>query len=741
VREVAVNTSRTAILVLFAISAGHALPAQRAGVSVPEPSIHPGWNRGFGLQRADGGLWAVGPAYKARFTAAGIEFTTVLGPAAPRSFPLSFSLESVRRGDALIYEAPPEGIAPIEEGLVARYERGAFVETYEVRREGIEQSFRFDSLPRGTGDLLVRGRIATDLFAPAVDGASDGIRFEVGDLGGVSFGTVIGIDAEGHRAEGWLRFDGTYLDLVLPGSFVDEAVFPLLLDPLIGPTITISGGYDLDPDVAYDASAGIYLVVWERTIAATVHDVMGQRFSTTGAPVGAPFPIVTSLFSALDPAVANVAASDRFLVVWRYVSPSGMTLQMRAVDASNGSTSNLLNLPDIGVTGVDVGGYSGSDPLYATTAVVVYSDWTGIRHRQVNVPPSGSIAATLASSITMDPNDKAPAVTKHGGLAGRFLVVWDRPTFSNGSRDIYYQIVSIGAPPLGSGSQLTVTLSDEENADCAAMDDSNFMVVYEKQPGGTTGHNDIACRALYLPPSGTGLVSNETLLASGSSYDQVSPTVDFAQSKYLVAYASKFSPLASLSYDLFVLGVDPNGCVPCEPAVAVDTLTSTQANFPKIAANYSTGFSTAAADQAMLVWESVSPTDADVKAQRLEAIGAGGAVVDLGGGCGAGGTITVNGPVALGNSSFAYGLSGAAGPPVALVLSPTLANFSCGPCTLRPGFDVILAVPAPFLSPTPCNLALYGATLYAQWIVATPGGCPIAPPLALSSAISVTIGT
>jgi len=731
-----VNTPWRAIPVFLAISAGAPLRAQTAGLALSESSIPAVWNRGFGLHRDGEALWGIGPGYKARFDETGVEFTPVMGPSAPRSFPLAFALESVRRGDALIYAAPPEGIAPVEDGLLACYDRGTFVERYEACPEGIEQSFRFDSLPPGTGDLVVRGRVTTDLLAPAVDSASEGIRFEAGDVGGVSFGSVTGIDAAGNRTAGWLRFDGTHLDLVLPEWFVDAAVLPLVLDPLIGPTVPIPGGYDLDPDVAYDATVGVYLVVWERTIAATVHDVMGQRFSSTGALLGSPFPIVTSLFSALDPAVANVAGSDRFLVAWRYVSPSGSTLQVRAVDASNGSASNLLNLPDLGVTGVDVGGYTGGNPLYATTAIVVYSDSIGIRYREVNVPPSGAIAATLPSSITMNPNDKAPAITKHGGLAGRFLVVWDRPTFSNGSRDIYYQIVTIGGTVLGSGSALAVTLDDEENADCAAKDDSHFLVVYEKQPGGTTGHNDIACKALYLPPAGTGLVTPESLLASGSSFDQVSPAVDFAQTKYLVAYATRIM-LGSASFNIFAMGVDPDGCVPCEPAVAVDT-SSTIDNFPRIASRFSGG---SPADEAMLVWQSVSATDGEVKTQRLEAIGAGGAVVDLGGGCGAGGTITVNGPVALGNSSFAYGLSGAAGPPVALVLSPTLANFSCGPCTLRPGLDVILAVPAPFLSPTPCNLALYGATLYAQWIVATPGGCPIAPPLALSSAISVTIGT
>jgi hypothetical protein len=729
-----VNASRGAILLLLSISAGHDLRAQTAGVALPETSAPPGWNRGFGLQRADGELWGIGPGYKARFTAGGIEITPVMGPAAPRSFPLAFALESVRRGDSAIYEAPAQGVVPSEEGPVARYERDLFVERYEVRPDGVELSFRFDFLPPGTGDLVVRGRVTTELLAPAVDAAREGILFEVEGLGGVSIGAVTGIDAEGNRASGWLRFDGTHLDLVLPGSFVGEAVFPLVLDPLIGPTVPITGGYDLDPDVAYDATYDVYLVVWERTFSSTNHDILGQRISSTGALVGGTIAISTTYDSA-NPVAANVGNQDKFVVAYQvWGSTPGFTqVLIRSVNAINGNPGIedvILSDPAQTAVNFDVGGSTISN-----YAIVVTDDSTGgVSMVRFNLFTNQTEPfVTIAGSSSYN-----PAITKHGGGVDLFLVVWEAG-IPGGQKNLWGRLVS-GSGGIASFAQPISmdSVSDEENPDCATSDGTQFMVVYEKQPGGTTGHNDVACRAVTFNPGapGTLSVSNESLLASGSSFDQVSPAVDFAKTKYLVAYATRIM-LGSASFNIFAMGVDPNGCVPCEPAVPVDT-SSTIDNFPDIAARFSGG---AAGDEAMLVWQSISATDGEVKAQRLEAIGAGGAVVDLGGGCGAGGTITVNGPVALGNSSFAYGLSGAGGSPVALVLSPTLGNLSCGPCTLKPGFDIVLAVPAPFLSPTPCSLALYGATLYAQWIVATPGGCPIAPPLALSSAISVTIGT
>jgi hypothetical protein len=87
--------------------------AHRAG----EGSIY---SRSFGLTEEQGNLEGGGPEYKVRFTERGFEFTPALGGAAPRNFPLAFSLESVRRGKSVPYEAPPGGVPPVKEGLCVR---------------------------------------------------------------------------------------------------------------------------------------------------------------------------------------------------------------------------------------------------------------------------------------------------------------------------------------------------------------------------------------------------------------------------------------------------------------------------------------------------------------------------------------------------------------------------------------------------------------------------------------------
>ncbi len=50
--------------------------------------------------------------------------------------------------------------------------------------------------------------------------------------------------------------------------------------------------------------------------------------------------------------------------------------------------------------------------------------------------------------------------------------------------------------------------------------------------------------------------------------------------------------------------------------------------------------------------ENAAPFDGGIVGQELEALGSGGAVTSLGGGCGLGGTNGYNGPVASGNTEL-----------------------------------------------------------------------------------------
>jgi hypothetical protein len=649
-----------------------------------------------------------------------------------------------------------------------------------VRREGIEQSFRFDSLPVGSGDLVVRGRIVSELPASTV-GPTDGeLRFEFPGVGGVSYGAVLGLDARGRWTRGTLAVQGDGLEIALPEAFVAEASFPLLLDPLVGPIVVLPSGFDdADPDVAYGVNrlgaSESYLVVWERRFSAADVDIRGQRLNTDATLLGGLLSIETTAEVALNPAVCYSRATggclpvlDRYLVVWQEGPSSAgpWDIACKSVNLTTGALSAKIDLA--------AGAPDETDPdageLACDTVLVVWDeDGFGIRGRMVQpsdpvgFPPGalGGIFDFSAGGL----DDSLPKVSKARsgyGFTVVALVVWQR-FFAGapGDHDLraraFGYVYTLGNTFLSNGVPVLTTIGpDEEDPDCDLRNLGNGtfsgIVVYEREAALGSLDNDIRCKSVTL--SLTPLVSPtalnltvgvlETVLEGDAGDDEVNPAVAFVKPKYLVAWADE---VAGFNYDLVMLAVDPASCAVCETETTVDA-SSERADRPEIATRILSG-----SDEALIAWQSteqlsVTTFDSDIRVRRASALGAGGAVAPLGGGCGGGGACGTSGPVALGNPTFAFTLGGAhpAATSGILALSPLAGNVVCGACTLVPTlnfFTVFAAVAGggasvPF--PIPCIASLNGATLYGQWIVFPVPTSPCAPNpnFALSDAISVT---
>ena len=166
-------------LSISALALAGAAGATGASAQSVEPSallrgVHPvapvqRYDSGCGLQREGDGLLALGRDYKATLDAGGMTFVPALGGRAPRLFPVGFELSSIERGGEVVLGAPAE-VAPRQDGLIAVYDReNGIQERYEAIPGGLEQSFVFPSEPGASGDLVVRGRVATEL-----EGASAG---------------------------------------------------------------------------------------------------------------------------------------------------------------------------------------------------------------------------------------------------------------------------------------------------------------------------------------------------------------------------------------------------------------------------------------------------------------------------------------------------------------------------------------------------------------------------------------
>jgi hypothetical protein len=260
-------------------------------------------------------LWASGDAYKVRIDG-GFRFLPLRGSAA-RPLPLAWRTASVQVGDQVV----PAAARPVVRHSAWRcdLDHGEVVESYEVRPEGVEQTF---TLRRafGAGDLVVRGRIASELAASPAAAEHRALAFR--DAAGrtvVTYGAATAIDAAGRTQPMTTSFDGDCVELRLAAGWLADASYPVVVDPLFATGDVVShltdgvlGGVSV---ASSDRAPRRLLVVYHRAFSSGDRDVFGftceagfvnpsRVFSRTGG------------FDDHDPSAAFHSASNQWVVAF-----------------------------------------------------------------------------------------------------------------------------------------------------------------------------------------------------------------------------------------------------------------------------------------------------------------------------------------------------------------------------------------------------------------------------------------
>jgi hypothetical protein len=691
----------------------------------------------FGVAAVDGRIRAGGPGYAAGFDAHGVEFVPVLGRTAGQAEPLRFTLDSVRRGSAVVF-VRQQPIEPAVDGNVVRYRhRADLTEVYDARQDGIEQSFVFATRPEGRGDLVVRGLIATTL--PLAAATDAGVRYERDGAGGVTFGAVTGIDANGRTARGSIHVEGDHVEWVLPAAFVEHAAYPLVLDPLIGASFTVAspGQVDSDPAVAYDVGSNRYCVVWKVAINSTTDEVRAQLVGPTGTLVGGLLVLKTGTPLLGAPAIANVRATGRFLVTWADTT-GGMfpfaNIRMVSIGAGNGAVSSTIVVASTFLAGLDspqVGGDSRPAGVANEYACIVYrapgSGQQQLECRGVHVTASANPILVGTTQVVATGNVADPSISKCAGSVGNWVVSW-----VSGSSDSYpYQNVAcrvIGAFGVPcSAVKLVfggVAGSDVRATACATTDTTLFVVAWEDALAGKVNVRPLTFFGACPGTFGTGLLVTPVVSAG----TQRTPAIEFAKEKFVLTWLHD----AAGSTTLYAKGLDPANCASCGAEAVVATGNVSR---PDVVARMSGG--DAASDEALVVW-----SGSTIRGRRFEAVG-NDDVVLMGGACGSTGFdnfATYNGDAVLGNLGFELQLLQPTTPIHALIIGLSNVSIPCGPCTLVPAFDATVGGNPTVPLPLPCDLSYLGVTFYTQWLLYQPGGCPLFPDYALSNALKFTIG-
>lgn len=726
-----------------------ALPnATPAPLRAPQSAI----SDAFGAGHTDGVTWAAGPGYKAVFTPGAVEFTPVLAAQAPRNQPVRFTLESVRRGATTVFVPPAAGRGgawQVADRRVFVDHGGGLVERYDVAAEHLEQSFVFAAPPAGTGDLVVRLRLDTELEAvPGED--LDRLQLRCAH-GGVDIGQVVGIDAAGRTAAGSMHFDGSHLELVLDDEFVRTAAYPLVLDPPIGTALFVNSQVVTDVDVAFHHS-GTYLIVWQHSYSSTDTDVRGIRVDAAGNTVGPVIWIAADTSEEGSPAVASIRDRDTFFVA--YAEERGFfdyeDIRGRTVGI-NGSMSTKVDITSSAAVIEDEPDVSGDSTGLTDAAFVVYRNaGVGIIGRQVWVSASGVSTIGVPIPIFGNPAASQPAITKSHGTESPYQMA----CVSELGDDLLMRVLHRNGIPatdqgwLPAGPGFSRTNPDVDG------DGATFVAVYEQNEGIFLSDRDVWGLQFWDPQPLSNLgtiVSFTAMLLEDTPFDdEFEPSVStmfpdsWGETRWLVTFSDEGSGGTEL------WGTSLSGSPPqrCGPSHRIDSGAINRVS--RVASRYSGGLPPAGlpalSGEALVAW--IAPLTA-VHARRWESF-VGGPITQVAPGCGVGGTASFSSTPALGNHAFGFDLTGGAngtapGAFAMLDVAGQPLNQFCG-CTIISTTHVLFFLANngnAHWSWTPrCDPSYVGVDVTLQWAVLSglPGGCTTVPGLHFSNAVRATLG-
>ncbi len=727
----------------------HSVPAELEHDLVERPSgvsFLDGWTA---VGEQDGLLLAAADAYSASFGTAGLEFRPAVGPDATELPPLRLDTARVSLGETLLLGAPEQTHLHIDGDLLQADLGAGITERYRVSPEGLQLEYEVRELPHRQGPLTVELRLDTELRHVGRD-ALGRDRFERSDAGqAVLIGGVLGVDARGRSATGTSRVEGDMLVLELPAEFIATAELPLVLDPLITPAEDLPGASSRHLDFAWSGSANLWGATWANVSGGSEVGVYFATFADGEAP-DFPLSIVATSGRFGSPTLAYNNQTDLFLVT--YVESDGVLgpfdLLCRAYTAAPIGASIASGVTTLASSlSVHPDPDSGSESTVADDDVlVIYLDNGDVRSAQVSVPTTSD--PFVVNDVLLDTGFSAtrPAISKGGGSSGRFLAVWQRE--SSGQSDLRMRVVDRNNVLLGNGGNVT-TLSFEQRDPDVDGDGNEWLVAFEQDKA--PGDSDILARRVLWNGTNVSWADGPVIqIEADANDDEVDPAVAWVGSKYMVAWADERGGFGSgpFEYDVYFAGFDAETCIPCE---AETLLSGGSAWRGELAMGTQVASTTnASLDRAMLGWdvqELTIPSTGDGQTALLDGIGVGGPAINTGGGCGLGGTLTRNGPIAVGGTTQ-YVLSGAnpASTLAILGIAPSTAPFVCDGCAWVP-FKYSFVVPVTNGSAfqnvdAPCNVDLVGRAFEVQWTVVSPGDmpCSISPDLALSNRLAIEIG-
>ena len=245
---------------------------------------------------------------------------------------------------------------------------------------------------------------------------------------------------------------------------------------------TSTTGHQGHPSVAADATGG-FVVAWHSYVQVGVDSaILGQRFASSGSPLGAEFQVNTAVsFAHRFPSIASDAAAN-FVVVWGNMPPGGTSQVLGQRYAATGAplgpefrvntaTTLYQYFPAVAsdtsgnfvVVWSASGGFFGGGPI----------DIRGRRYAGTGAP----LGTEFRVSTTTGPDYFFAVPSVAADMTGNFVVTWDN--YEDGSLSVFGQRYENTGAPLGPGFRVnTYTTADQDHPDVASDPAGRFVVVW-----------------------------------------------------------------------------------------------------------------------------------------------------------------------------------------------------------------------------------------------------------------------
>ncbi|MCC7012742.1 MAG: hypothetical protein IT454_09295 [Planctomycetes bacterium] len=503
-----------------------------------------------------GELWARGANYKLCCADGRLRYVPFLASFAPRNYEIAFSLREVTiDARSLAFE----GLATAHlDGNTVELERGSLTERYDCAPRTVEQSFVFDTLPE-RGTLSLKLDVASDL---GVRETEEGFEFS-NEYGRALYGRATALDANGRSLELHSSLVDGVLEITVPAEFVAQAALPLVVDPVLASFgVEASPVNTFAPDVTFDANGAAVLYCWEEEFSANDHDIWADVYDANGNPLYAGDWLDMTATYWGRPRSANLASTNRFLVVAHIVNSS--TGRVEVWGRTRSVTSALLS-PQFKITGSanydvmfpDVGGdpYGTSPSFFCVAYERVYAMNADHDIHARLVTDAGTLATgAFGIDTSINTLDTDLSISKSNG-SNAWNLAWQRAS-PVGGHDIFGARVDwdgvLSSPPF----PIAVSPVDHTfPAASSSAESSNLWVcVYEEDFG--TDH-DIVATGLDAAQ----IVRTLNLSAYDGPYayqDQRFPAIDSDGVHFACSYSELYSTSAS-DYDVYISEVLFNG--------------------------------------------------------------------------------------------------------------------------------------------------------------------------------------